>query len=694
MEGKRLDIKENVSAVLAGKQNKIDFNELLKETKAPPGQLREALSQMEAAGLVVISKKGGIFAPGKFGYYTGRLDVKRLGFAFLICDGEDIFIGADNKAGALNEDIVLVRLLSKNETHRRREGVVEKILSNIERSVVGLLTDSFVIADDERMDDIHIQKKNMGGARSGQKVVVKILKRAGKNESPEGEITQILGEAGVSSVEMLSYIKRFNLPEEFPDEVMAQAKEAAGRQLNIKGRLDLRDQKIFTIDGESAKDLDDAVSIKKLEDGYELGVHIADVAHYVLEGSKLDKEALDRGTSVYLADYVIPMLPEPLSNGACSLSEGTEKLTLSCIMKITPDGRIQSGKLYESVIKSAHRMTYTNVNAIMDGSDNKLLKDYADIVDDIKLMERLAQQLRMRREEKGSIDFELDETQFVYDSEGRVTDVMPRVRGDAERLIEEFMLAANRTVAEEYFWRQIPFVYRVHEKPDEEKMKAFGLLYKNLGYTIKGKLENVHPKMLQKVLSDIKGTQHENIISQIMLRSLKKAEYSEQCIGHFGLSFPYYCHFTSPIRRYPDLAVHRIIKHDIGGRLTEKYIENLEERVIDISDRSSLRERAAMQAERKVDDMKKAEYMMGKEGMIYPGIVSGVTKNALFVELDNTVEGVIPLSSLLGDYYIFDENFYFVKGEHTGKKISLGDEMTVRVMAVSVYPPRIEFERA
>ena len=689
-----MDIKKSISAILADTQRKMNFEDLLKETKVSPVELREALHQMELQGMVVISKKGDIFAPGKFGYYVGRLDVKRLGFAFMICDEEDIFIGADNKAGALNDDIVLVRLMSKNETHRKREGVVVKILGSEERKVVGLLTDSFVIPDDERMDDVHIQKRNLGGAKSGQKVIAKIIKRAGKNESPEGEIIEILGEAGVSSVEMISYIKRFKLPEAFSGEVMAQATAAAERELNTKGRLDLRDRDVFTIDGESAKDLDDAVSIKKLEDGYELGVHIADVTHYVLEGSKLDNEALERGTSVYLADYVIPMLPEPLSNGACSLSEGTEKLTLSCIMKITFDGRIQSGKLSESVIKSVHRMTYTNVNAIIEGGDKELLEKYADIVDDIKLMERLAEQLRLRREEKGSIDFEIDETQFIYDSEGRVTDVVPRVRGIAERLIEEFMLAANRTVAEEYFWRQIPFVYRVHEKPDEEKMKAFGLLYKNLGYTVKGKFDNIHPKMLQKVLSEIKDTPHENIISQIMLRSLKKAEYSEQCIGHFGLSFPYYCHFTSPIRRYPDLAVHRIIKHDLGGRLTPKYLEKLEEKVADISEKSSLRERAAMQAERKVDDIKKAEYMMGKEGRTYTGVVSGVTKNVLFVELDNTVEGVIPLSSLPDDYYIFDEKFYLVKGEHTGKKISLGDEMAIRVVGVSVYPPRVEFERA
>lgn len=689
-----MKLQDRITAVLAEKQNKIDFDELLNDIESSPGELRDTLYKMADEGSVLLSKKGKLFLPGKFDHYVGRLEVKRLGFAFLVCDDDedDIFVSADNKMGALNDDIVEVRLLSDSETHRRREGKVIKILGEAERRVVGLLSGRYVLSDDERIDDVYIPKNWMNGARNGQKVVAVIKKRSTKG-SPEGEIIEVLGDAGVNSVEILSYIKRFGLPEEFSSEVEAEAKVASERKLNTKGRLDLRKQTVFTIDGESAKDLDDAVSIKKTDNGYELGVHIADVANYVLEGSKLDKEALNRGTSVYLADFVIPMLPKALSNGICSLSEGKDRLTLSCIMTIRDDGKITGSKIAESVINSVHRMTYTDVNAIFDG-DKKLQKKYNDIYDDLKLMKQLAKKLRKRREEKGSIDFEIEETAFEYDEEGRVTNVLPRQRGIAERLIEEFMLAANRTVAEEYYWREIPFVYRIHEKPDEDKMKAFGLLCDNLGCHVKGKLDNVHPKMLQQILGDIKDTPHENIINQIMLRSLKKAEYNEQCVGHFGLSFSYYCHFTSPIRRYPDLAVHRIIKHDLGGRLTLEYLEKLEEKVADISDRSSLRERAAMQAERKVDDMKKAEYMLGKEGREYGGVVSGATKNAIFVELDNTVEGVIPLSSLLDDYYIFDENLYCIFGERTGKKISLGDEMSVRVVAVSVFPPRIEFEPA
>ena len=473
---------------------------------------------------------------------------------------------------------------------------------------------------------------------------------------------------------------------------MEEALRASERPINIKNRKDFRKQNIFTIDGETAKDLDDAVSIKKLDKGYELGVHIADVAHYVMEGTALDKEAQKRGTSVYLADTVIPMLPKPLSNGICSLSEGEERLTLSCIMTIDESGKIQKSKTYESVIQSKHRMTYTDVNAIFD-DDQTVAEKYQDILPDLLEMRALADLLRKRREEKGSIDFELEETAFTYDESGRVIGVGPRQRGEAERLIEEFMLAANKTVAEEYYWREIPFVYRVHEQPDDEKMKVFAAFYANFG-KIKGSIDNIHPKVLQKILQDIKGKPHENIVNQIMLRSLKKAEYLPECTGHFGLSFPYYCHFTSPIRRYPDLAVHRIIKNDLGRRLTLQYVKILEEKVAEVSKQSSMRERAAMEAERAVDDIKKAEYMAGKENMEYNGIVSGVLKSVIFVELDNTVEGVIPLSSLQDDYYVYNEKLYCVIGERTRRKISLGDEMRVRVVRVNVYPPKIEFEPA
>jgi ribonuclease R len=688
-----MDIKEQILNMLAQNNKKTEYEELASSLGEgiSPADLRQAVKELTSEGKILISKKGKLYLPGNFGHFTGRLEVKRLGFAFLRDPEGDLYISADNKMGAMDGDMVVVRLLSPAETSRNREGEVTAILESDRRQIVGTLSGSFVVPDDDKIEDIYIPERGMGGAASGQKVVVLLEKRAQGGRSPEGSIIEIIGTAGISSVEVESCIKRFNLPQSFPQDVLDEAQRLSEEKPKAKDREDFRKLNIFTIDGEDAKDFDDAVSIKKLDRGFELGVHIADVAHYVKEGSALDKEALYRGTSIYLADRVIPMLPEALSNGICSLSEGNDRLTLSCVMIIDENGKITKSRILKSIIKSKHRMTYTNVNIIFDGKDKMLIKKYKDIYDDLSEMRKLAELLRKRREEKGSIDFEIEETAFKYDEHGNVTDVGPRERGEAERLIEEFMLAANMTVAEEYFWREIPFVYRVHEQPDEDKIRAFAAFYSNFG-KIKGKVDNIHPKVLQNILKDIKGTPHENIVNQIMLRSLKKAEYSPQCKGHFGLSFQYYCHFTSPIRRYPDLEVHRIIKKDLNGSLALKYLESLEGKVEEISRQSSIRERLAMEAERAVDDMKKAEFMRANVGEEFDGIVSGVLKNVIFVQLDNTVEGVIPLSSLLDDYYVYNEKLYCIIGERTRKKIALGDEMRVKVVSVSVYPPRIEFE--
>ena len=687
-----MDLKETILKALSFYNKMVDFDELAEDIKSPRAvsDVREAVKELIGEGKILTSKKGKMFLPGAFGFFTGRLDVKRMGFAFLPDVAGDIFIPADKKKGALHDDTVVVRLLSSAESDRKREGEVVRIIETESRTVIGTVQDRFVIPDDDRIDDIFIPRELKGEAVDGQKVVVRLTRRATKEFGPEGRVTEILGRAGDRDAEMKSVIKRFHLPESFPDGAEEEAAEAAQTTLDFDGREDFRKSTVLTIDGEDAKDLDDAVSLRKFEDGYELGVHIADVAHYVREGSALDKEAFARGTSVYLADRVIPMLPIALSNGICSLSEGQDRLTLSCVMHIDGSGRIIKSRICQSVIKSKHRLTYTDVNAIFEG-DPKQLEKYGDILGDLTEMNALAKKLRERRQEKGSIDFELEETAFLFDEKGKVADLGPRQRGDAERLIEEFMLAANMTVAEEYYWREIPFVYRVHEQPDDEKMKAFAVFYSNFG-KIKGKIDHIHPKVLQNILKDVKDTPHENIVAQIMLRSLKKAEYSPECKGHFGLSFPYYCHFTSPIRRYPDLAVHRIIKSDLGGQMTLKVVSALEEKVDDIARQSSQRERAAMEAERSVDDIKKAEFMLGKEGNTYDAVVSGVLKNVIFAELDNTVEGVLPLSFLKDDYYVYNEKLYCVIGEHTRRKISLGDEIKVRVVSVSVYPPRIEFE--
>ncbi len=689
-----MNIKENILSTLSSYNKKADFEELAASMakEYAPAEIREAVKELIDEGKILSSKKGKLYLPGKFGEYTGKLDVKRLGFAFLLESGGDIFIPADKKMGAMNGDMVVVKLLYSAENGRKREGEVISILENGTKQIVGTLSGKFVIPDDDRTEDIYIPEKSLGCAQNGQKVVVEIEKRAQGEKSAEGKIVEVIGAAGVSRVEVDSCVKRFNLPGAFPEAAEREAEKLSKEKPSAKGREDFRKLTVFTIDGADAKDLDDAVSIKKLERGYELGVHIADVAHYVKEGSALDKEGLHRGTSIYLADRVIPMLPKALSNGICSLTEGEDRLTLSCVMTIDEQGKIRGSRIVQSIIKSKHRMTYSDVNAIFAG-DRVLLNKYDDISEELSQMRELALLLRKRREGKGSIDFELEETAFEYDECGNVTGVGPRERGEAERLIEEFMLAANMTVAEEYFWREIPFIYRVHEQPDEEKIKTFTTFYSNFG-KVKGKVEDIHPKVLQGILKDIKGTPHENIVNQIMLRSLKKAEYSPECKGHFGLSFKYYCHFTSPIRRYPDLEVHRIIKYGLAGKLTEKMLCVLEAKVEEISRQSSTRERLAMEAERAVDDMKRAEFMRGREGEEYDGVVSGVTKNAIFVQLDNTVEGVIPLSSLEDDYYVYNEKLYCIIGERTRQKISLGDEMRVRVAAVSVYPPRIEFEPA
>ncbi len=687
-----METKEWLISELSACKKKIDFNELAQRYPGDPAELKDTVREQIAKGSVLASKRGKLFLPGDFGIFTGQLDVKRSGFAFLLNEHGDIFIASDKKGGAMNKDVVAVKIIESSEPGKRREGEVINIIEKANASIVGTLTGRFVKPDDDRLDEVFIEKSNLGGAKNGQKVVVKITARANSAHSAQGCITEILGKAGEPDVEIKSVIKSFGLPEDFMQEAEDEAAHAA-LQFDDSGREDYRSETIFTIDGADAKDLDDAVSIRRTQYGYQLGVHIADVAFFVKEGSKLDKEAFLRGTSVYLADTVLPMLPKALSNGACSLSEGEERLAVSCIMEVDTRGNVQSARVCESVIRSKHRLTYSDVEKVLHGGYQQLEREYADIIDDLRTMGELAVKMRTRREDKGSIDFEIDETEFKYDENGRAIGVNQRERGDAEKLIEEFMLAANRAVAQMYYWREIPFLYRVHEPPEEEKMRSFAAFYANYG-KLKGQPSSVHPKTLQGILKDIKGLPHENIVSQIMLRSLKKAEYSSECKGHFGLSFTHYCHFTSPIRRYPDLAVHRIIKHDISGRLNGKVIDKLAKQTPIIAQQSSQRERAAMEAERAVDDIKRAEYMYGKEGNVYDGVVSGVSRNVIFVQLDNTVEGVIPLSSLKDDYYVYIEKLYCVIGERTRKRISLGDAMRVRVVSVSVYPPRIEFEPA
>lgn len=624
----------------------------------------------------------------------GRLQLKSGGFGFVSAEDGDIFISADNRNGAFDGEEVVAQILPDRRRGGNREGVIREIVSMLPIQVVGTVDKSrnamFVVPDDQITEDIYIAKQKNGGAKNFDKVVVSVVKRGEKNKSPEGEIVEVLGKSGEAGVDILSFARRFGLIAAFGEAVEQEAANLEFREADTKGRLDLRGETIFTIDGADAKDLDDAVSLEALPNGnYKLGVHIADVSHYVRQNGELDKEALKRGTSVYLVDRVVPMLPEKLSNGVCSLNPHEDKLTLSCIMEMNQEGEVVGHTFAKSVIKSVERMTYTNVNKILAG-DPELSQRYAHIKDTLFRMNELAGILRSRRFARGSIDFELEEPKIILDQNGVPVSIEPTQRGEGEKLIEEFMLAANITVAEQHYFMEMPFVYRVHETPDGDRMRELAIFLSNFGIRLSG-YQNIHPKAVQAVLNKVQGTEEHNIINRVTLRSLKKAKYDMLPVGHFGLAAERYCHFTSPIRRYPDLMVHRIVKAVLEGRADEKYIQRLEENLPDIAYQSSMRERNAIEAERAVQNRKMAEYMTRFIGEEFSGVVSGVTRFGVFVELPNTIEGMIPLSEMKDDYYVYFEKQYCVIGERTKKKISLGDKAKVRVVSADVEASRIEF---
>lgn len=661
------------------------------------GTYASVLEKLIESGRVMTTKRGKLVNAERLGFFTGKLEVKPGGYAFLRREEEDIFIPPGKKGSALNGDTVMVKLVNSLYPGRNKEGVVEKIVEPARQTIVGVLDkgkhSTFVVPDDKRYSDVFIPKLQSIKAKDGQKVVAEITTRSIHGRSAEGVIKEVLGYPGEVGIDILSIARTYGLPDAFDKAALDEA-QYVNRPVSEKelaGREDFTQDTVFTIDGDDAKDLDDAVSLKIDADGnFELGVHIADVGHYVRDHSALDQEAFKRGTSVYLLDRVIPMLPKELSNGICSLNPRENRLTLSCIMHIDKGGAVLSHRICESVIFSKERMTYRNVNKMLAG-DTDVLELYKDIQKDVSLMAELAKILRDKREQKGSVDLDIDEAKIELDKRGKPVKIYIRERGDAEKLIEEFMLIANRTVATEYFYRETPFVYRVHGQPDVEKMRAFAAFVTNFGFKLKGSASEIHPKELQRILNESKGEKHENIINRVMLRSMRKAEYSGENNGHFGLGFDSYCHFTSPIRRYPDLAIHRIIKKSLHGKLNDKDISRLAARVPDISLRSSERERLAMEAERAVEDIKKAEYMVERLGETYTAVISGVTPNALFAELDNTVEGVVPLSSMDDDYYVYNEKMYCVIGEHTKRRYNLGDEVKILVKAVDTGIPRVEF---
>ncbi|MFX3632492.1 MAG: ribonuclease R, partial [Candidatus Pristimantibacillus sp.] len=674
-------------------------------------QLLELLNQLEDEGKVIRTEKGLYGVPERMNLLRGKLQAHAKGFAFLLPDVKDhadVYIHANDQKSAMNGDIVLVRVTSKSEGGRM-EGEVVRVVQRAVTQVVGTFENheayGFVIPDDKRINrDIFIAKGEFKGAVAGQKVVVRIVSYPEGRSAAEGEIVEILGHKNDPGIDILSIIRKHQLPESFPDEVLTEAEAAPDsiteEEIIQQGRRDLRGEVIVTIDGEDAKDLDDAVHVKRLENGnYLLGVHIADVGYYVTEKSELDQEAFRRGCSVYLVDRVIPMLPHRLSNGICSLNPQVDRLTLSCEMEFDGESlkRVRHD-VFTSVIKTTERMTYSNVKRLLQATEEEpeteLKERYAGLLDMFNLMEELAMKLRKKRMKRGAIDFDFQESKVIVDEQGKAIDIVKRERSIAEQIIEEFMLSANETVAEHFYWLRVPFLYRIHEDPDQEKLLHFMQFASNFGYEVKGKGNSVHPRALQTLLEKIRGSKEETVISTVMLRSMKQAKYDAASLGHFGLAAEFYSHFTSPIRRYPDLVIHRIIREVLegGGSLSEKRHEALTVRMPDIAQHSSERERVAVDAERDTDKLKKCEYMLDKVGEEFDGIIGSVTSFGMFVELSNTVEGLIRLSDLTDDYYHFHEHHMVLIGERTSKVFRIGDEVKIRVSRVNMDDHTIDFE--
>ena len=576
-----------------------------------------------------------------------------------------------------------------------------KIFDLEKNTVVGTYQKSrnfgFVIPDDKKLgSDIYISKKDAMKAKNNQKVVVEITKLPKKDKSAEGKIIEIIGYIDQAGVDMMSLIKEYDLPYEFPEPVSKEAKKIAQEvdEDDIKNRRDLREEEIFTIDGEDAKDLDDAVNVKKLDNGnYILGVHIADVSHYVKEGSFLDKEAIIRGTSVYMLDRVIPMLPVELSNGICSLNAGKDRFAISCIMEINAKGQVISSDIFKSVINVTERMSYTNVQKILDNSDREVTKRYSKYIEHFRLMEELAHILKNRRAKDGSLDLDIPESKVVLDERGIAVDIKKYEITFANEIIEQFMLTANETVAEKFYWLEAPFIYRVHEAPDMEKVTELNKFLFNLGYRVKCNKEEVHPTAFADVLEKIKGKPEERVISNLVLRTLKVARYESENKGHFGIASKYYCHFTSPIRRYPDLFIHRIISEYLkqGYNLDDEEIAKYRVQATKYAESASEREKIAQKVERESVDIKMAEYMEKHIGEECDGIISSIMSFGIFVELENTVEGMIRFDNLGDEYFIYDENKKTLLGEKTKKMYHIGDKIHIKVIRADKQTRQIDF---
>ena len=634
---------------------------------------------------------------------TYRKNQKGFGFVKLEGQEEEIYISKENSYNALNGDTVAIKIISEKEADKKAEGKIIKIVRHEKDTVVGTFQKNrnfgFVVPDDKNFGtDIFISKSHWGKARNNQKVIVKIIKYPEKGKNAEGEIIEILGGVNEAGIDMLSLIKQYELPNEFPEEVLKEARAFGNKinEKNSKGRRDLRKDVIFTIDGEDPKDLDDAIHVEKLSNGnYRLDVHIADVSNYVREKTELDKEAYLRGTSIYMLGRVIPMLPRELSNGICSLNAREDRYTLSCSMEITPKAKVVSSDIYKAVIRVTERMSYTDVQKILDRSDEKILKRYEKYISHFDLMAELANILKDKRRENGYLNLDIPESKIILDENGVAIDVKKYETYFANEIIEQFMLIANETVAERFYWLQAPFIYRNHEAPDLDKVKDLNKTLYNFGYKIKiSKEEIIYPNEFAKILEDVKGKDEEKVVSNIILRTLRVAKYEAENKGHFGIASKYYCHFTSPIRRYPDLFIHRIISKylETNYMVNDFWVKKYEKRAEKRAENCSERERVATKVEREAEDIKKAEFMESKIGEEYEGIVSSVTNFGIFVELDNTVEGLIRYEKLGDEYFIYNEETRQAIGENSGKVYKIGDKVKIRVAYANKLMRQIDFE--
>lgn len=637
-------------------------------------------------------------------YYDGIYRKNQKGFGFVrLADQEDeIYIVKENSLNALNGDRVLIEIIEEENKVKSAEAKVVKILKHEKDTIVGIFQNNknfgFVVPDDKNFGtDIYIAKKDMGKARSNHKVLVKITQYPQNGKKAEGKIIEVLGNVNEAGVDMLSLIKEYNLPSTFPEQVCQEAKKIENKvdKKDIPNRVDFREREIFTIDGEDAKDLDDAVRVEKLENGnYRLEVHIADVSYYVQENSLLDQEAYLRGTSIYMLGRVIPMLPRELSNGICSLNAGEDRFTLSCIMEIDTKGNVVSSEIVKGIINVTERMSYTDVQTILDNSNPQKIKKYEKYIPQFKLMEELATILKNKRMEQGYLNLDIPESKIDLDMDGRVTNISKYETTFAHEIIEQFMLTANETVAEKFFWLEAPFIYRVHEDPDLEKIQELNKFLFNFGLKIKANKDNVYPKEFAKILEEVKGKEEEKVVSNLVLRTLKVARYEAENKGHFGIASKYYCHFTSPIRRYPDLFIHRVISKYLENNydVPEKWMEEHKVQAEERAKQSSEREKIATKVEREAEDLKKAEYMEKRIGEEYEGIVSSVTSFGIFVELENTVEGLIRFEDLGDEYFIYDEDRKRLIGERTNKTYKIGDKVEIRVKNASKLLRQIDFE--